>query len=99
MDVLNTYTLETSFQEPPLAASGHTACHLPIALNSSNPKLTLQRRKTYKDVAQWALQKLKSTVKICVKSQEIHQLFIQLLIMYGSSIVFRHYIAIFRERS
>jgi hypothetical protein len=35
---------------------------------------------------------------MCVKNQQIHQLFIQ-FIMYGSSYMFRHYIAIFRERS
>jgi hypothetical protein len=37
-------------------------------------------------------------VNICVKNQQIHQLFIQFII-YGSSYMFRHYIAIFRERS
>jgi hypothetical protein len=34
----------------------------------------------------------------CVKNQQMQQLFIQ-FIMYGSSYIFRHYIAIFRERS
>jgi hypothetical protein len=43
--------------------------------------------------------KIKIPVKICVKNQQIQQLFIQLLIMYGSSYMFRHYIAILRERS
>jgi hypothetical protein len=52
----------------------------------------------FKDVAQWALEKLKSPVKICVKNQQMQQLFIQ-FIMYGSSYMFHHYIAIFRERS
>jgi hypothetical protein len=33
----------------------------------------------YKDVAQWALEKLKSPVKIYVKNQQIHQLFIQFI--------------------
>jgi hypothetical protein len=32
------------------------------------------------------------------KNQQIHQLFIQ-FIMYGSSYMFRHYIAILRERT
>jgi hypothetical protein len=31
-----------------------------------------------------------------LKNQQIHQLFITLLIMYGSSYTFRHYIAILR---
>jgi hypothetical protein len=35
---------------------------------------------------------------MCVKNQQIHQLF-SFLIMYGSSYMFRHYIAILRERS
>jgi hypothetical protein len=34
---------------------------------------------TYKDVAQWALKKLKSPVKICLKNQQMHQLFIQFI--------------------
>jgi hypothetical protein len=34
------------------------------------------------------------------ENQQIHQLFIQFInIMYGSSYMFRHYIAILRERS
>jgi hypothetical protein len=37
-------------------------------------------------------------VNICVKNQQMHQLF-SLLIMHGSSFMFRHYIAILRERS
>jgi hypothetical protein len=35
---------------------------------------------------------------ICVKNLQIHQLFIQ-FIMYGSSYMFRHYIAIPRQQS
>jgi hypothetical protein len=35
---------------------------------------------------------------MCVKPQQIHQSFIQ-FIMYGSSYMFRNYIAILRERS
>jgi hypothetical protein len=38
-------------------------------------------------------------INIGVKNQQIHQLLIQLLIMYDSSYMFRHFIAIFRERS
>jgi hypothetical protein len=37
-------------------------------------------------------------VNICLKNQQIHQLVIK-LIMYGSSYMFRHYIAILREHS
>jgi hypothetical protein len=37
-------------------------------------------------------------VNICVKNQQMQQLFIQ-FIMYDSSYMFRHYIAILRERS
>jgi hypothetical protein len=37
-------------------------------------------------------------VNMCVKNQQMQQLFIQ-LIMYGISYMFRHYIAIFSERS
>jgi hypothetical protein len=37
-------------------------------------------------------------INICVKNQQMQQLFIQ-LIMYDSSYMFRHHIAIFRERS
>jgi hypothetical protein len=37
-------------------------------------------------------------VNIYVKTQQIHQLFIQFN-MYGSSYMFRHYIVILRERS
>jgi hypothetical protein len=37
-------------------------------------------------------------VTICVKNQQTQQLFIQ-FIMYGSSYMFRHYTAVFRERS
>jgi hypothetical protein len=33
------------------------------------------------------------------ENQQIHQLFIQFLNMYDSSYMFRHYIAILRERS
>jgi hypothetical protein len=33
------------------------------------------------------------------KNQQIHQLFIQFIDMYGSSYMFRHYIAILIERS
>ena len=39
-----------------------------------------------------------SAFKEMHENQQIHQLFIQ-FIMYGSSYMFRHYIAIFRERS
>jgi hypothetical protein len=46
------------------------------------------------DFASWTV----NFVNICVKNQQIHQLFIQ-FIMYGSSYMFRHYIAILRERS
>jgi hypothetical protein len=38
-------------------------------------------------------------VNICMKNQQIHQLFIQFINLYGSSYMFRHYIAILRERS
>jgi hypothetical protein len=37
-------------------------------------------------------------VNICAKNQQMQQLF-SLLIMYGSSYMFRHYIAILMERS
>jgi hypothetical protein len=37
-------------------------------------------------------------VNICVKNHHVHQLFIQ-FINYGISYMFRHYIAILRERS
>jgi hypothetical protein len=37
-------------------------------------------------------------VNICVKNQQMQQLFIQ-FIMYGISYMFRYYIAILRERS
>jgi hypothetical protein len=37
------------------------------------------------------------TTSILVKNQQIPKLFINLLIMYGSSYMFRHYIAILRE--
>jgi hypothetical protein len=37
-------------------------------------------------------------INICVKNQQMQQLF-SLLIIYGSSYMFRHYIAILRERS
>jgi hypothetical protein len=47
------------------------------------------------DFVSWTV----SFVNICVKNQQMQQLFIKLLIMYGSSYMFRHYIAIFRERS
>jgi hypothetical protein len=46
------------------------------------------------DFASWTVH----FVNMCVKNQQIHQLVIH-LIMYGSSYIFRHYIAIFRERS
>jgi hypothetical protein len=36
--------------------------------------------------------------RICVKNQQIHQLFVQ-FIMYGISHMFRHYITILKERS
>jgi hypothetical protein len=41
--------------------------------------------------------------KCCVwymrENQQIHQLLFNLLVMYGSSYMFRHYVAILRERS
>jgi hypothetical protein len=46
------------------------------------------------DFASWTVH----FVHICVKNQQIHQLFIQ-FIMYGSCYMFRHFIAILRERS
>jgi len=39
MDTQNTSTLETHFQDPPLADSGHTACPLSIGLETSAPTL------------------------------------------------------------
>jgi hypothetical protein len=38
-------------------------------------------------------------VIICVKNQQMHNSYFSLLIMCGSSYMFRHYIAILRERS
>jgi hypothetical protein len=46
------------------------------------------------DFASWTVH----FVNKCVKNHHMHQLFFQ-FIMYGSSYMFRHYIAIFRERS
>jgi hypothetical protein len=46
------------------------------------------------DFASWIVH----FVNISVKNQQIQPLFIK-LIMYGISYMFRHYIAIFRERS
>jgi hypothetical protein len=46
------------------------------------------------DFASWTVR----FVNICVKNQQMQQLFIQ-FINYGSSYMFRHYIVIFRERS
>jgi hypothetical protein len=43
--------------------------------------------------------KIKIPVNIRMKNQQIHQLFIQFINCDGSSYMFRHYIAIFRERS
>jgi hypothetical protein len=37
-------------------------------------------------------------VNVCVKNQQMQQLFICLLIMYGICYMLRHYIAILRER-
>jgi hypothetical protein len=45
------------------------------------------------DFASWTVH----FINICMKNQQIHQLFIQ-LIMYGSSYMFWQYIAILRER-
>jgi hypothetical protein len=46
------------------------------------------------DFASWTVH----FVNVCVKNQQIHILF-SLLIMYCISYMFRHYIAILRERS
>jgi hypothetical protein len=43
--------------------------------------------------------KIKITVKICVKTNKYTNYSFSLFIMYGSSYMFRNYIAIFRERS
>src|SRR5215510_15603747 len=43
--------------------------------------------------------KFKSPVKICVKTNKYTNYSFSLLNMYGSSYIFRHYIAILRERS
>jgi hypothetical protein len=39
-----------------------------------------------------------AVMSICAKNQQMHRL-LNLLIMYGSSYMFRNYIAILRERS
>jgi hypothetical protein len=44
------------------------------------------------NIASWTVH----FVNICVKNQQINQLFIQ-FIMYGSSYMFRYYIAIIRD--
>jgi hypothetical protein len=43
--------------------------------------------------------KIKILSKNVRENQQIHQLFIQLLIMYGNCYMFRHYIAILMDRS
>src|SRR5215475_8403618 len=43
--------------------------------------------------------KIKIPSKICAKANKYTNYSFSLLIMYGSSYIFRHYIAIFRERS
>jgi hypothetical protein len=54
---------------------------------------------TYKVVAQWALEKLNPRYKYAWKTNKYTNYSFSLLIMYGSSYMLRHYIAIFRERS
>jgi hypothetical protein len=62
--------------------------------------LTLQRGTTYKDVAQLAVLKIKIVSKNMLgKPKKTTKYSFSLLIMYGSFYMFRHYIAIFRERS
>jgi hypothetical protein len=57
-------------------------------------RATLPHEIFREDFASWTVH----FFNICVNNQQTHQLFIQ-LIMYGSSYMFRHYIAILRERS
>jgi hypothetical protein len=44
-----------------------------------------------RDFAEYFASWTVNLVNICVKNQQIHQSFVQLLIMYGSSYMFRHY--------
>ena len=41
MDMLNTSSLETSLQDPPLHDNGHTVCLLSTGLKISAPKLNM----------------------------------------------------------
>jgi hypothetical protein len=70
-----------------------------ISLNPLTPELNLSAQRfltrfSTDDFASLTVH----LINICVKNQQIHQLFIQ-FINYGSSYMFWHYIAIFRERS
>jgi hypothetical protein len=57
-------------------------------------RATLPDKIFNRDFAFWTVH----FVNICVKNKKMQQLFIQ-FIMYGISYMFRHYIAILRERS
>jgi hypothetical protein len=70
-----------------------------IYTNPSTPELNPSEQRSLTriftgDFASWTVH----FVNICVKSQQMQQLFFQFII-YGGSYMFRHYIAIFRERS
>jgi hypothetical protein len=72
---------------------------LPVLFNPLKPELNPSAQRCLTgfftgDFASWTVH----FVNICVKNQQMEQLFIQ-FIMYGSSYMFRHYIAIFRQRS
>jgi hypothetical protein len=47
------------------------------------------------DFASWTVH----FINVCVKNQQYNNYSFSLLIMYGISYMFRHYIAILRERS
>jgi hypothetical protein len=68
--------------------------------NPLTPKLNLSAKHSLTRIftgnfASWAV----NFFNIYVKNQQIHNYSFRLLIMYGSSYMFRHYIAIIKERS
>jgi hypothetical protein len=84
--------LRFSYQKPETGEACSIQGNEKYALTFS-PKFTTKTKLKYHDSVKWT----KLNVDICVKTNKCTNYSFNLLIIYGNSYTFRHYIAILRE--